>query len=174
VAKHIWIALIAGFGISAMLFWVSYATSSVVLSWPQCAGFWVCMVLRGVHSSTKTDFAEIAIPINAAIYAMFIFLLLRAFRRSDTMPGHVMAKHISIALIAGPVASVVLFCVSNVPHCRFLILPQYAGWWICVTLRGFYTATKMDFARIMVPINTVIYTLFIFLLLRAFRRTDAT
>jgi len=81
--KQIGITLIAGFGLSAMLFWLSYATKSDLLFWPQCVGFVVCIALRGLHSATKTDFAEIMIPINAAIYTGFILVALQVFRRTD-------------------------------------------------------------------------------------------
>jgi hypothetical protein len=84
VVKQIGIALVAGVGLSAMLFWLSYATNSELLLWPQFVGFVVCIALRGVHSATKTDFAEIAIPINAAIYTGFVLVLLQVFRRADS------------------------------------------------------------------------------------------
>ena len=84
VSKHIWIALIAGFGASVLLFCASYATHGILLFWLQCAGFFICAALRGFDSATKTDYAEIAIPINAAIYAVLIFLLLRRFQRADS------------------------------------------------------------------------------------------
>src|ERR1035441_7688927 len=63
---------------------LSYATNSELLLWPQFVGFVVCIALRGVHSATKTDFAEIAIPINAAIYTGFVLVLLQVFRRADS------------------------------------------------------------------------------------------
>jgi hypothetical protein len=82
--KQIGVALIAGFGLSAALFWLSYATNSELLFCPQCVGFVVCIALRGVHSATKTDFAEIMIPINAAIYTGFVLVLLQVFWRADS------------------------------------------------------------------------------------------
>jgi hypothetical protein len=84
VVKQIGIALIGGFSLSAMLFWLSYATKSDLLFWPQFVGFVVCIALRGIHSATKTDYAEIAIPINAAIYTGFVLVLLQVFRRGDS------------------------------------------------------------------------------------------
>ena len=82
--RRIWIALTAGCGVSALLFYFSYATDSVLLTLLQYAGFAVCMVLRGgVHSATKTDYALIGIPINAAIYATAIYIVLRAFGRAN-------------------------------------------------------------------------------------------
>lgn len=172
MTKHIWIALIAGLGISAALAYSIFATHHAVLLLPQFVGFSVCIALRGVRSTTRTDFLEIAIPINAVIYAMLIFLLLRAFRRSESMPGHAMAKHIWIALIAGPVASVLLYGASKAPHGRFLLLPQYVGWWVRVALGNTDPPNTEDFLEIAGPINAAIYAVFIFLLLRAFRRTE--
>jgi hypothetical protein len=84
LVRQAWIAVITGFAISATLFYSSYATDSDLLALPQAIGFWACMVLRGVHSATKMDFALIALPINAAIYAMCIFVLLHVFRREDS------------------------------------------------------------------------------------------
>ena len=78
LAKHFLIALMAGFGASVVLFFSAYASPS--LFWPQVVGFWLCMVLCGVHASTKVDMALIGIPTNALIYATVIFLLLHAFR----------------------------------------------------------------------------------------------
>jgi hypothetical protein len=54
------------------------------LFWLQVIGWWPCIVFRGVHSATKTDFAVIGIPINAGIYAAVIFFLLRIFARIKT------------------------------------------------------------------------------------------
>ena len=82
--KQIGIALIVGLSLSAVLFWLSYAANSELLSWPQFVGFMVCIALRGVHSATKTDFAEIAIPINAAIYTGFVLVVLEVLRRPDS------------------------------------------------------------------------------------------
>jgi hypothetical protein len=80
VVKRMGIALIVGLGISAILLWISYSTKNELLVWLQLPGLLVCMILRGVHSATKADYVEIAILINAAIYAVFIFLLLRPSR----------------------------------------------------------------------------------------------
>jgi hypothetical protein len=79
--SRMWIAVVAGFVISAVLFYLSYATRSSALMLPQSIGFFVCMFLRGVHSATKTDYALIALPINAVIYAAVILILLRVIRR---------------------------------------------------------------------------------------------
>ena len=83
--KQLWIAVVIGFAISAALFNLAYATHSSVLEMPQLIGFLVCMLLRGgVHSATKTDYALIALPVNAAIYASVIFMLLRVIWRAKT------------------------------------------------------------------------------------------
>ena len=39
-------------------------------------GSYVCIVLRGIHTATETDFAIIEIPVNAAIYAVALFGLM--------------------------------------------------------------------------------------------------
>ena len=78
MATHLRIALIAGLGASVTLFVSGYALRS--LFWPQVVGFWLCMVLYGVHASTVTEMALIGIPTTALIYATVIFLMLRAFR----------------------------------------------------------------------------------------------
>jgi hypothetical protein len=79
--RHAWASVISGSAASALLFYLSYATSSTLLFWPQYVGMVVCMALRGVHSATETDYAMIAIPINAVIYATGIFAMLRVFAR---------------------------------------------------------------------------------------------
>ena len=85
--KQLWIAVVSGFAISAVLFNLAYATRSSVLTIPQLIGFFVCMLLRGgVHSATKTDYALIALPVNAVIYAAVIFILLRVIWREETDP----------------------------------------------------------------------------------------
>jgi hypothetical protein len=76
-ANLLWIALVAGFSISALLFYLAYATHISALGPPQLVGFYVCVLLRGIHSATKADYALIALPVNAAIYATVIFILLR-------------------------------------------------------------------------------------------------
>ena len=89
--KQIWIAVSGGCGVSALLFYFSYAIGSVsnsvvalLLTLPQYAGFLICMLLRGgIHSATKTDYALIGVPINAAIYAAVIYIVLRAFGRAN-------------------------------------------------------------------------------------------
>jgi len=82
--KQLWIAIAIGFAISAVLFNAVYATNSSFLTIPQLIGFFVCMLLRGVHSATKTDYALIALPVNAAIYAAIIFILLRVIWRAKS------------------------------------------------------------------------------------------
>ena len=84
-AKQLWIAVVAGFAISAVLFNLAYALNSSVLTAPQLIGFFVCMLLRGgVHSATKMDYALIALPINAAIYAAVIFIVSRVVWRPNS------------------------------------------------------------------------------------------
>ena len=72
-----WVAILAGLLLSSVLFIGSHFTSNYFLYWLQAIGLYTCMVIRGVHTSTEADFATIAIPINAAIYAFVIFGLMR-------------------------------------------------------------------------------------------------
>jgi uncharacterized membrane protein len=81
--KQVWIAVVIGSAISAALFNLAVATRSDVLAMPQLIGFFACMMLRG-HSATKMDYVLIALPINAAIYASVIFILLRVIWRAKS------------------------------------------------------------------------------------------
>lgn len=83
-AKQLWIAGVTGFSISVVLFNLAYALNSSALTAPQFVGFFVCMLLRGgVHSATKMDYALIALPVNAVIYAAVIFIVSRLIWRSN-------------------------------------------------------------------------------------------
>jgi hypothetical protein len=75
--KQLWIALVVGFALSAVLFNLAYATHSSAVHKPQYIGFLVCILLLGVHNTTQTDLALIALPANAAIYAAVVFIMLR-------------------------------------------------------------------------------------------------
>jgi hypothetical protein len=59
---------------SSMLLWLSYAFKSTVLFWPQAVGFWFCWMTLGIHNTTKTDYWSRAMPLNAALYAIFILV----------------------------------------------------------------------------------------------------
>lgn len=80
-AKQMWIAAVAGFAISVLLFWLAYLTRSDALAPPQFIGFYICMLLRGVESASNTDYALIALPINGLIYAAVIYFLFRLLLR---------------------------------------------------------------------------------------------
>ena len=84
-----WAAITAGLLLSTALFLGSYYSPIHFLYWPQAIGFFACMVLRGVHTATKADFAMIAIPVNAAIYSVVIFGLtrIRAKRNTSNAPA---------------------------------------------------------------------------------------
>jgi len=81
---QVWVAVVTGFAVSALLFHLTYMTRSKVLARPQFIGFFVCMFLRGVHSATKADYEFIALPINGVIYAAFILALLRIMWRAES------------------------------------------------------------------------------------------
>jgi hypothetical protein len=74
----------AGLLSSTVLFVGSYSSPTAFLYWPQAIGFFACMVLRGVHTATKADFAMIAIPVNAAIYSVVILGLMRILAKRNT------------------------------------------------------------------------------------------
>ncbi len=63
-------AALGGLLLSVCLFLLFHVTFSPFVYWPQAIGFYVCMLLRGVHSASETDFALISIPINALIYSL--------------------------------------------------------------------------------------------------------
>jgi hypothetical protein len=82
------IAGAAGIVISAALFVTSYQFGSSILFWPQVFGFYICILTRGFHTATRADFALIALPINAVLYAAAIYLLLKllAPKRTSVVP----------------------------------------------------------------------------------------
>ncbi|HLZ11915.1 MAG TPA: hypothetical protein VKP58_04955 [Candidatus Acidoferrum sp.] len=80
--RQLWIAVVTGFAVSAALFNLAYSTRSDALAMPQLIGFYVCVLLRGIHAATKMDYVLIALPINAAIYSSVIFILMRVIWRA--------------------------------------------------------------------------------------------
>lgn len=67
------IAILAGLLLSAALYLLTYVTHSQFFYWPQMIGFYVTVLLRGVHSASKTDYVIIGIPTNAIVFASVIF-----------------------------------------------------------------------------------------------------
>ena len=84
IQQRVWIAALTGSLISVALYFVSYSFPISFLFWLQIVGFYASMVILGVHRATKTDFAMIAIPINAAVYAVAIFGFMRIFASKKT------------------------------------------------------------------------------------------
>ena len=82
--RRIWIAALTGLFLSDALYLLSYRTHNHALYWPQAIGFFLTMLLRGVHSASETDFAVISIPTNALVYASVIFCLLSLAARRKT------------------------------------------------------------------------------------------
>jgi len=80
--RHFSMALVGGLAASVLLYRLS-SPKTEFLAYPQIVGWLACILLRGIHTATTTDFVLIAIPINAAIYTLVIFLLLRKFGRSQ-------------------------------------------------------------------------------------------
>jgi hypothetical protein len=81
VQQRVWVAILAGLLISVALFFLAYSTRVSFLSWPQAIGFFACMAIVGIDSATKTDLATIAIPLNAAVYAVVILGLMRVLAK---------------------------------------------------------------------------------------------
>ena len=86
--QRILIAGAVGIVISASLLILSYEFGGPVLFWPQVVGYYICILIRGYHTSTWRDFALITLPINAAVYAVAIYLLLKLFapKASSVVP----------------------------------------------------------------------------------------
>jgi hypothetical protein len=80
--KHFWGALVGGPAVSVLLYCLS-SPKTEFLAYPQIVGWLACILLRGIHTASVMDFVLIAVPINAAIYTLVIFLLLRKFGRSN-------------------------------------------------------------------------------------------
>jgi hypothetical protein len=81
--RHIWSALIAGIFIAGALFGrLSIVWDSKVLFGLQWIGLLACIYLRGLESATTADYLEIAIPINAVLYATIIFVALMAMAKT--------------------------------------------------------------------------------------------
>ena len=59
-----WAAIFSGTLVSVVLFVSVYSTRIFFLYWPQAFGFYICMLIRGIHTATKSDYALIAIPIT--------------------------------------------------------------------------------------------------------------
>jgi hypothetical protein len=74
---------LAGLCVSALLLWSTYATHNTILFWPQAVGFLLCWFTRGIHNATKTDYWAIAMPANAAIFAVLISLGRMIFKRKS-------------------------------------------------------------------------------------------
>jgi hypothetical protein len=88
VKRRIWIAALTGLVLSDALYLLLYRTHNRALVWPQAIGLYVCMLLRGVHSASEADFILISIPINALVYALFIFALSSlTSRQKNPKPG---------------------------------------------------------------------------------------
>jgi hypothetical protein len=66
-------AALGGLLLSGALSLLFHVTFSPFVYWQQAIGFYVCMLLRGVHSASEIDFVVISIPTNALICALVIF-----------------------------------------------------------------------------------------------------
>jgi hypothetical protein len=165
VAKHISIALIVGFGVSAMLGLSMYATHLWLLISPQFPGWWACVAFP-----TTQDFFSIAVPVNGALYSVLIFLGLRAFRPAPSKRRFSWILHGFIAVVVGTCLAGFLLFLSRDVYSAFLFVVQYAGFRTCVALHGAHPLTRMDLEHIVLPVNASVYAAIIFLSLRAFRR----
>jgi hypothetical protein len=77
-------ATLGGLLLSGALFLLFHVTFSPFVYWPQAIGFYVTMLLRGVHTASRTDFVIIGIPTNALVYASVIFCLSSLAARRKT------------------------------------------------------------------------------------------
>ncbi len=91
--RQLLISIVAGLCLSAVLFFSSYATQSTALFWPQAIGIFICWLLRGVHTATKADYALIAIPVNAVVYAAVILVLLKLLGSTGNPAGRATPSH---------------------------------------------------------------------------------
>ena len=93
--KRALIAAFAGSLLSIVLMLVSSAVSHVqarppvleyFLFYSQVIGWWVCIATRGIHAATLIDWWEVAVPVDAALYAVLIFgvMQLRALRKRSS------------------------------------------------------------------------------------------
>lgn len=86
--RHLWIAVIGGIAVSGALFGLNFAISpgyhpalSRIVFTAQYPGWIACayLVPGSFEGATATDYIAIAMPVNAALYAIFIFVALRLF-----------------------------------------------------------------------------------------------
>ena len=85
--RHLWIAVLSGVAIAAALMALNFnidpdrhgviSRLGLIAQFP---GWFLCVLLRGIHSATTTDYVVIAIPINSAFYASIILVALRLRR----------------------------------------------------------------------------------------------
>jgi hypothetical protein len=78
------IAGLAGLLLSVALYLLSRASGGLLFYWPQTIGFYVTMLLRGVHTASKADFVIIGIPTNSVVYASVVFVLTSLVARRKT------------------------------------------------------------------------------------------
>lgn len=78
------LAVLIGLAASSGFLWLSYATKTTWLFWPQAVGFFCCWTMIGIHSATESDYWMRAMPINAALYAVLIFVIWNRFQRSHS------------------------------------------------------------------------------------------
>jgi hypothetical protein len=67
--KRAWIAAVIGLSLSTTVFILSCATRKPFMASPQFVGFYVCWRIFGFESASVTDYAFIALPVNAASYS---------------------------------------------------------------------------------------------------------
>jgi len=84
LGRSVWIGILAGLLLSVVLYLVSYASSGLLFYRPQAIGFYLTMLLRGVHTASGMNFVIIGIPTNALVYASVIFGVSRLIARRKT------------------------------------------------------------------------------------------
>jgi hypothetical protein len=86
--RQVWISIVGGIVVSGALFGLNFAISpdhhpafSRIVFTAQYPG-WIArayLVPGSFESATASDYIAIAMPVNAALYAIFIFVALRLF-----------------------------------------------------------------------------------------------
>lgn len=77
--KRIWLAILVGMLLSVSFFLLGYATPNRFLYGVQVVGLYVCWLVEGIHSATTADYALIAVPVNAILYALVVLVFRSLF-----------------------------------------------------------------------------------------------
>jgi hypothetical protein len=70
-------------------------------------------------------------------------------------------RRVWIAALGGLLLSIALFLLFHLTFSSLVYWPQAIGLYVCLLLRGVHSASEADFILISIPINAVVYALFI-------------